>query len=324
MTGKSGDTGAYKNYTVTHYNDDFLKSDKIYEFISKIEWEFLHELRAYFSFVLHTKEIMPPRIETYSTNIDYHENNRYFWNSIGIDDYMGQFIDERHKMFFDNHMSGRYGDIPINNRIIYIFKDDDIEIGHLESIKDEVYFHLKDYANEYFSFEFLDILSREAGKTLIAYKHRLDKIKLKRNHLKELLKLKYNLSLEMDDYERYIRDDIWEKAKKKISEVYGYSDKIAEESLKPFFYSYSNFCDGVVSNIQKINSDKDIVLREFEEKKKILKNLADYNNTAHSIHLNIVMMIIAAITLFFVIFPNIAGEVADLIMNIWNFIKRIL
>lgn len=324
MTGKGGDTGAYKNYTVTHYNDDFLKSDKIYEFISKIEWEFLHELRAYFPFVLHTKEIMPPRIETYSTNIDYHENNRYFWNSIGIDDYMGQFIDERHKMFFDNHMSGRYGDIPINNRIIYIFKDDDIEIGHLESIKDEVYFHLKDYANEYFSFEFLDILSREAGKTLIAYKHRLDKIKLKRNHLKELLKLKYNLSLEMDDYERYIRDDIWEKAKKKISEVYGYSDKIAEESLKPFFYSYSNFCDGAVSNLQKINSDKDIVLREFEEKKKILKNLADYNNTAHSIHLNIVMMIIAAITLFFVIFPNIAGEVADLIMNIWNFIKRIL
>ncbi len=99
---------------------------------------------------------------------------------------MGQFIDERHKMFFDNHMSGRYGDIPINNRIIYIFKDDDIEMGHLESIKDKVYFHLKDYANEYFRFEFLDILSREAGKTLIAYKHRLDKIKLRRNHLKEV------------------------------------------------------------------------------------------------------------------------------------------
>lgn len=111
---------------------------------------------------------MPSRIETYSTDIDYHENNRYFWNSIGIDDYMGQFIDERHKMFFENHISGRYGDVPINNRIIYIFKDDDIESGHFESIKDEVYFHLKDYAKEYFRFEFLDILSREAGKTLIA------------------------------------------------------------------------------------------------------------------------------------------------------------
>lgn len=321
MTGKSERSGTYKNYTVAHYNNDFLKADKIYEFISKIEWNFLQELRFYFPFVLHTKGIMPPRIETYSTDIDYHDNNRSFWNSVGIEDYQGQFIDERHKMFFDNYMSGRYGDIIINNRIIYIFKDDDIEIGQILSVKDKVYFHLKDYANDYFRFEFLDILSREAGKTLIAYKHRLDKIKLKRNHLKELLKLKYNLSLEIDDYERYIRDDIWEKAKKKISELYKYSDQVAEKSSKSFFVSYSNFCDRAVSNSKKINSDIDIVLREFEEKKHILQNLSDYKNSARSMRVNVVMMIIAAITLFFVIFPDIASEVADLIMEIWSFIK---
>lgn len=80
MTGKGGKTGAYKNYTVTHYNNNFLEADKIYEFISKIEWEFLNELSVYFPFVLHTKGIMPPRIETYCTDIAYHENNRYFWN----------------------------------------------------------------------------------------------------------------------------------------------------------------------------------------------------------------------------------------------------
>ncbi|MCM1500967.1 MAG: hypothetical protein NC124_21120 [Clostridium sp.] len=321
MTGKSGKTGAYKNYTVTHYNNDFLKADKIYEFISKIEWEFLNELSAYFPFVLHAKGIMPPRIETYSTDIDYHDNNRYFWNSIGIEDNIGQFIDERHKMFFYANMSGRYENIPINNRIIYIFKDDDMEIGHFLSVKDEVYFHLKDYANEYFKFEFLDILSMETGKTLIAYKHRLDEIKLKRNHLKELLKLKYNLSLEIDDYERYIRDDIWEKAKRKIGEVYTYSDKIAKESTKPFFYSYSNLCDGAVSNSRKINSDRDIVLQEFNEKKQILTNLADYKNTARSIHMNAVTMAIAAITLFFTIFSDSAEKVADFIMEVWSLIK---
>lgn len=322
LTGKANKTGAYKNYTVTHYNNDFLKADKIYEFISNIEWDFLQELSTCFPFVLHNRGIMPPRIEIYRTDIDYHDDNRYFWDSMGIHDYQGQFIDERHKMFFENQMSGRYGEVWTNNRLIYIFKDDEIEIGQLKSIKDKVYFHLKDYANQYFKFLFLDILSREAGKTLIVYKHKLDKIKLKKKHLKELLKLKYNLSVEIDDYNRYRRDDIWTKAKNTISEIYKYSDKIAEQSLKPFFVSHHDFCDGAVSKSKKIDDDIEIVLTEFEEKKNVLQNLFDYNNTSRNNYLNIVMMIISAITLFFVIFPEKASDISIIIMEMFNFIKR--
>ena len=159
---------------------------------------------------------MPPRIETYSTDIDYHEDNDSFWNSIGINAYQGQFIDERQKVFFDNRLSERYGTLYPNNRIIYIFKDDGIKIGQFESIKDEVYYHLREYAGEYFKFLFLDILSMETGKTLVIYKHKLDRIKLKKNHLNALLKLKYKLSLEIDDYSRYRRDDIWNKAKDEL------------------------------------------------------------------------------------------------------------
>lgn len=63
---------------------------------------------------------------------------------------------------------------------------------------------------------FLDMLSREAGKTLVEYKHKLDKIKLKRNNLELLLKLKYNFSMEIDDFNRYKRDDIWDKSKRDL------------------------------------------------------------------------------------------------------------
>lgn len=37
--------------------------------------------------VLHNKEILPPRIEVYRTDIDYHDNNEFFWESIGISAY---------------------------------------------------------------------------------------------------------------------------------------------------------------------------------------------------------------------------------------------
>ena len=321
MTGKSNTTGAYKNYTLVHYNNNALKADKIYEFISYIEWEFMQELSTLFPFVLHNRNVMPPRIETYRTNIDYHDDKRYFWDSIGIYDYQGQFLDERHKVFFENRLSGRYGDLRSNNRIIYVFKDDDIEAGHLESIKDEVYFHIKEYAIEYFKFVFLDMLSREAGKTLVEYKHKLDKIKLKRNQLEMLLKLKYKLSMEIDDYTRYKRDDIWGRAEKRLGEVYEYSDRVAKSASRTLFISHSDFCRGAISESEKIDRDIEIVLCGFEEKKHILQNLADYKNTAKSMRLNVIMMLIAAITLYFVIFPDKAEEIADIIIAIMSVVE---
>ena len=73
------------------------------------------------------------------------------------------------------------------------------------------------------------------------YKHKLDKIKLKKNHLNALLKLKYKLSLEIDDYRRYKRDDIWEKAKDELSQIYEDSDKVAKNATKPFFVRICTF-----------------------------------------------------------------------------------
>lgn len=320
LTGKSKTTGAFKNYSVVHYNDNSLKADKIFEFISYIEWEFLQELSLLFPFVFHNKKISPPRIEVYSTNIDWREDNRYFWQSVGVEDYQGQFLDERHKMFYENTLSERYGRLYSNNRLLYIFKDDGIKIGQLKSIKDRVYHHIKEYALDYFKFIFLDMLSREAGKTLVEYKHKLDKIKLKRNNLESLLKLKYNLSMEIDDFNRYKRDDIWDKSKKRFDDIYAYSDTAADLASRHFFISHTNFCENAISESRKIDKDIDMVIAEFEEKKMILQNLADYKNTAYSLRLNVIMTILTAMTLFFVIFPDKAKAIANIISTIWNFI----
>lgn len=319
LTGNSKTTGAFKNYFIDRFSDNSLKADKIYEFISYIEWEFLEELSSLFPFVFHNKKVSPPRIEVYSTNIDWRDDNRDFWQSLGVEEYQGQFVDERHKMFFENTLSERYGGLYASNRLIYIFKDDGIEIGQFESIKDRVYYHIKEYAIDYFKFMFLDMLSRKAGKTLVEYKHKLDKIKLKRNNLESLLKLKYNFSMEIDDFNRYKRDDIWDKSKKRFADVYAYSDAVADFALKHFFISHKSFCDNAISESRKIDEDIDMVLAEFEEKKMILQNLADYKNTAYSLRLNVIMTILTAATLFFVIFPNKAKVIANVISTIWNY-----
>lgn len=321
LTGKKNKTGAYKNYTVSSYNQDSLKADRIYELINCTIWEFMNELNKTIPFVLHRKGIMPPRIETYATNIDYRDGNNSFWQSLGVSKIYGQFINEKHKMFFENRLSIRYESVNEKNRLIYIFKDDNEEIGRFKSIKDKVYSHLDESSIEYFKFMFLDILAKKAGQTLVEYKHKLDQIKLKKNRLNDLLKLKYKLSLYLDDYNRIIRDDIWDSAKNNIGQIYDSNSSNPEIITRCNFGTYKSFCETAIVESKHINEDIDTVLSEFDEKRNILQNLYDYKNTTKNIRINMLMMIVSIMTLIFVIFPHKAEEVANLLKFILDWIN---
>ena len=82
---------------------------------------------------------------------------------------------------------------------------------------------------------------------------------------------------------------------------------MSELASRKFFISHTDFCNNAISESRKIDDDMGMMLAEFEEKKLILQNLADYKNTANSMRLNVIMTILTAMTLFFVIFPDKAG-----------------
>lgn len=50
-----------------------------------------------------------------------------------------------------------------------------------------------------------------------------------------------------------------------------------------------------------------------------MQTLSDYKNTVRSMALNAVMLIIAAITLFFVIFPEKTTVIADFLRLIYHY-----
>lgn len=142
--------------------------------------------------------------------------------------------------------------------------------------------------------------------------------------LMSLLKLKYDLSLYIDDYNRYIRDDIWERVIKKLEDVYLDNSAITNKMERSFFISYENFYNSAIAGSKKINCDIEVVLAEFEEKKHILQNLSDYKNAERNMYLSFFMLIISAATLFFVIFPEHTKEVADLFRHIYHYIIDII
>lgn len=305
--------GAFKNYSVVHYNNEALKADQIYEFLSIYEWNFMEELSRIFPFVLHGQKIMPPRIEIYYTDIEYSEKYCEFWSSIGISAHQGQFIDERHKLFFEHRLSKRYEGNECDNRLIYIIKDDGIDVGRLESVKDDAFFHMEEYSIDYFRILFLYILSKEAGKSAVKFKQKLDKIKLQKNRLLALLKLKYKFSYVTDDYSRYIREENIEKTIEHLNDIFDNNEKIVKNSCQKNFISYIDFCNSARYGTEKVKNDIDVLLKEFDDKKQILQNMHDYKNTQHTLTLNYIMFLMAAVTLFFLVFPEKAETLAEVL-----------
>ena len=318
--------GAFTTYTVCKYVNAAIKSDRIYEWISYIEWEFYDSLKTYLPFLLHHRlNIMPPRIDVFLTDIDYREKVDAFWHSVGVKNYNGQFIDGRHKMFFNYELSGRYDQGVPTNRLLYIVKDDGIEIGQLESVKDDVYFHIRECAREYFRFMFLETLSYQSANVIVKYKRELDKIKLKKNKLKQLLKLRYRFVRDIDNFIRYITDNNWDRSIQILhKKIYSESDERMKLFRRPFYLSYADWGRGIVSDANKLKERIAALQSEFGNKGQILQHLANYRNASRSIVLNVIMIIIAAITLFFVIFPSRATWLADIIRNWFQKLVRLL
>lgn len=304
--------GTKTGFSLGHYSDEALKADRIYEWISKVEWEFFEEIKKYIPLYLHSKGIMPPRIEIYYTDIDYHEDNRFFWLSIGVSKENGQFIDERQKMFFESHNSGRYGSVRNNlDRYLYVVKDDGIEEGQLKSVKDHVYFHMDDFAGEYFKFMFLHVLSKEAADSLVSFKRRLDPIKLKKNRINKLLKLRYQFERRIDPFIRCYRDDIWDDSIGILGyEIYQGSDRFLRSVSCAFVTTYKGVMKGISAGAKHVDEDINVIRKDFDDKQQILQHLSDYRNNTRTLWINILMLLIAVLTLFFVIFPENAEWIA--------------
>jgi len=311
-------SGGKRTYVVEHYNNAHLKSDLIYENISTLKWLFYNKIQKYFFTTLHQKAINPPSVNVYKTDIHYTDKNtRDFWDSVGILSFQGQFVDESRKLFFKTNLSGRY-EHEGRTDLIYVVNDSTMEKSPgYYSIDFQIVCKFKEnLSTSIFKFTLLEALNYTVGKELIAYKLRLNKIKLRKNRLNKLLKLRYFYEKDMDYYRRYACDDIWEKAQNNVSEIFD------EKKLKRS-YDYRVLTESPIVSKNKIIEQINVLSNEFNEKTSILQHLAVYKNENRSKRINYIMLVLAAATLVFVIYPDLAKEVGKYIQKIWGIIISI-
>lgn len=306
-------SGGKRTYVVCHYNNAHLKSDLIYENISKLKWRFYNNIQKYFKTVLHKKGVNPPGVNVYKTNISYTDDTaRHFWDSVGIYSYQGQFIDESRKLFFETNLSGRYGH-NIRTDMIYVVNEITMELEPgFYSIDFQIINEFEENLSaNIFKFALLEALNKVIASDLISYKLKLNKIKLKKNRLNKLLKLRYLYEKDIDFYRRYVCDDIWDKAQNEIAKVFDM------KKLKRSF-DYRVLTESSVASKNKIDEQIIALSNEFNEKTSILQHLEAYKNENRNRKINILMLVLSIATIIFIIFPELSKDVATFLLNIWN------
>jgi hypothetical protein len=308
-------SGGKRTHGVGHYNNAHLKSDLIYENIAVLKWQFYNRIQKYFLTTLHQKAINPPSINIYKTNIHYTDKNtRDFWDSVGILSFQGQFIDESRKLFFKTNLSGRY-EHKLRTDLIYVVNDMTMEksLGYYSTDFQIVCEFKENLSTSIFKFALLDALNEIAAKELITYKLKLNKIKLGKNRLNGLLRLRYFYEKDMDYYRRYVCDDIWERAQNNLSKTF--DDKKLKRS-----FDYRVLSESPIMAKNKIIEQINVLSQEFNDKTSILQHLAAYKNENRSKTINYIMLVLAAATLIFVIYPDLANVVGERIIKIWGII----
>lgn len=309
-------SGGKRTYNVSHYNNAHLKSDLIYENISILKWRFYRKIQKYFPTILHQKNTNPPSINIYKTNINYTEDTaRHFWDSVGISDYQGQFIDESRKLFFKTNLSGRY-EHNIRTDLIYVVNELTIEheSGYYSIDSQIVHEFTENLSTNIFKFALLDALNELVANDLISYKLNLNKIKLRKNRLNKILRLRYLYEKDIDFYRRYVRDDIWEKAQNEIAHVF--DGKKLKRS-----YDYRILTESSIVSKNKIIEQIEALCTEFSEKTTILQHLAAYKNENINRIINLIMLGLTMSTIVLIIFPELSKDVAKFLLYIWLFIK---
>lgn len=310
-------SGGRRIYGVVNYNNAHLKSDHIFEDILKMKWQFYNKIQKYFVTILHQKSVNPPSINVYKTNLPLTGQNMLsFWDSVGISCYQGQLIDESRKLYFKTNLSQRY-EHQVRTDMIYVVNEHTfVKLDEYYSVDYQMVFEFKDTFNDsLLRFELLRALNDITAKELISYKQILNRIKLKRDKLHKLLKLRYHFEKDIDYYRRFASEDIWKEARNTISGVFDVM-RLSKSN------DYSILTESSIDAKNKINEQINTLSNEFNDKTNILQHLVAYKNESRIKVINYLMLFLALSTLVFIIYPDLAKIIGEYIIEILDNIRR--
>lgn len=306
-------SGGKKSVSIAHYNDADLKSETINNMMIEIKWYLFNEISKYLPIILHKRNIMPPSVNLYKTNILYNDNSaRVFWRSVGVSSFRGQFLSCSEKLFFETTISSKstHG----KTDMIFIVNDEthQEQDGYYNFDFQVMIEFLEEY-NQLYKLYLAYILNDVFAASCVKYRNKINKIKLKKNSFNKLLKIRYSFEKDMDWFKRFANETNWKKEQQRV-------EKIFDKKQCKRSYDYRVLTESPLIGQKKIKNSLDNIEKDIDQKLSIIEHINDYYRERKNSRINIVMLAISLTTLLFIIYPQWASKVAVVIGRIISWI----
>lgn len=317
FTNSNKKNGGKKSKSIIYYNNAHLKSEILNEKMIEIKWVLFNEIQKFLPLVLHNKNIMPPSVNIYDTNIlEDEENSQAFLSSVGISQFNGQYINEKEKLYFYTEISDRDRLKKRQTDMIFLVNKnlyDNWDGFYSFNFRTMMYFQ-ETYKDIYKSMIATTLFDRFAT-ICIKYKKQLNNIQPRIYSLNKILKLRYNFESEITWYKNFANETDWYKEAKKVENIF-------DKEYETKGYNYTYLINTPLHGHERLNKFIKSIQQEIDRKLVAIGHLDEYKKSKMNTRINLIMLFISLVTLVLVIFPNFANELAYTIINILSTIKN--
>lgn len=303
---------------VARYNNAHLKSEIISNKLIETKWLVFNELNKYIKTYLHNKNIIPPSINIFKTNISYlDEINLNFWDSVGVNRLFGEFINPSIMLFYSTRISSRKN--HENTDMILVANES-------TDIKKAMYYDYNFQITEksygiYDSFFRVFIMNQINDYYLTVYskyRNEINKLSISRIPYRKTLKIRYKLELEFDIFRRLSSEIDWDNEIQKIEECFINYKKFRN---KEYVVNHHIYAKAIVRLINKIKFNQENLIHDIEQKLTIARHKNDYKYESKNFRINRITVIITILTFIMILYPSFNKYITNIISLIWSLIK---
>lgn len=305
-------SGAKKYRTLVRYNINTLKSDLISDLIIETKWYVFNMLKNYLPIIFHEQGIIPPSVNLFKTNLDFEDKEgECFRESVGANGFYGQFSSAI-RIYLE----------PITGKMGRDSRKLDMNIV----VNEETYPSVEGYYSFDFGFTveiaekyevMYKLFTLNTFNYLLAtlgskYRNNVNKIKIKKRFFKKILKTRYEFEKEFNLFRRFYHEITWEQEKNNAT-------KLFKNSESEVFNDIRFLTEFPLNKINIIEETRQKIEKDIDQKITIIGHLNDHYNEHKNYRLDVIMLVISALTFLFVLYPKLTDNFRSIIEEFINF-----
>lgn len=304
-------------------SSECAKSQVIYEQLQNVKCRFLKTIGKYLPLMLYSMNGNIKSINVYETNITPSlDLERSIYIGMGLDDSKGFFFSPYARLYTNTATSNRWEDDEKDMLFVYnpdLISNYDCYISAHNKMMEELRI---EYMVKLYRIVILNDLGQIYFNKIISYRNQVNKCKTDKKNNKMLLKIQYDINKDFYDFTKIDEELPVNKEFEDANTILS-QNEYAKKSIHLTKHTYKQFYSSPRWMWERVRTNFTEVEGDLVRKLAISESLTKYKNESLNKWLVFSQVVLAALTLFFVMFPEKISPIAMFIKKFWRIIMSV-